>query len=69
MMVSALIIALGQTIPIIAIAFSTKNKNSTLIVTIIMLILAAFMGKAYFFAMDAVFIGVAYFSCISILKE
>ena len=66
---SALTIALGQTIPIIATAFFTKNKNSTLTVTIIMLILTAFMGKAYFFVMDAIFIGVAYFSCISILKE
>lgn len=66
---SALIIALGQTIPVIATAFFTKNKRDTLIATVIMLILAALMGKVAFFAMDAIFIGVAYFVSTSIFKE
>ena len=65
----ALIIALGQTIPIIATAFLTKKKSSILVATVIMLILAAITGNPAFFAMDAIFIGAAHFICVNAIEE
>lgn len=66
---SAVGIALIQALPVIVIGVISNNKFALNCTAIIMILIAGSSGKASYFFMDAVFIGIAYFIGFSIIEN
>ncbi len=66
---SSIGIALLQAVPVIIAGITTNNKIILVCTAIIMILIAGSTGRPSYFFIDAIFIGIAYFVGLSLIKD